>query len=94
MTFTQRFVAAIQDLLTSKKALTALGGLIVLAAARYNVVLTDAQVAPVIALFSSLLLGQGLQDMGKAKAQIEADNPLPSPITAGGDITIEAPSHE
>jgi hypothetical protein len=92
MTFIQRLLAALQELVASKKVMTLLAGLMVLWAAKHGIVLSPEQANGIIALFSSLLLAQGAQDLGKAKAQIQAENPPPtSPMTvAGGDVTIQS----
>lgn len=63
------------SLLTSKKVVTAVVGLVVLACARRGIVLQPDMVAEVVTIFAVLIGAQGLADTGKEKAKVEAQSP-------------------
>lgn len=60
------------SLLTSRKVVTALVGLVVLACARRGIILEPDMVAEVVTIFAVLIGAQGLADTGKEKARVEA----------------------
>lgn len=65
----KRFLAS---LLTSKKFVALLVGLLVTAMARRGIVLQPDMVLEIVGLFSAYLIGQGFADRGKEAAQIDA----------------------
>ena len=82
-------------LLTSRKFITVIVGMIVGVAARHNIVLAPEDVNTVIALFGVLLAAQGAADIGKGAAYITAANPPPPTQTqtvsvdAAGDANVD-----
>jgi uncharacterized YccA/Bax inhibitor family protein len=62
--------AVIGELLTSKKFISAVSGLIVLLIAKMGFQASPEAITGIIAIISTLLLGQGLADFGKAKEEI------------------------
>lgn len=77
MTFKERLIDALSRLFSSMKVITALAGFVVYLAAKKGVVLDTGDVQGVLIIFGALLGAQGLTDLGKAKAQVEAANPRP-----------------
>jgi hypothetical protein len=73
--FKNRLLNALSRLLTSKKTITLLVGLIATYAAKKGWVLEPDMVEEIIALFGSLIIAQGAQDFGKEGKRIEAAAP-------------------
>ncbi len=88
--FKDRLAEALKRLFTSVKVITLLVGLIVAWAAKRGIVLDPSMVTEVMVLFSSLLLGQGLTDIGVRKAEVEAKAPkMPEQINVQNVTTTE-----
>jgi hypothetical protein len=66
----------LKELLTSKKFIVTVSGIIVAIAARKGLNLDPELVGMVVALIVAYLIGQGASDFGKAAAQIKADAPI------------------
>ena len=60
------------QILKSKKALALISGGIIWALAQAGIVASPEQILPVLGLISAYILGQGVADVGKEKAKIEA----------------------
>ena len=60
------------ELLTSKKALAAVSGVIIAAAARYGLNLPEDAVNQILAPIVAYIVGQGLADFGKGAKTISA----------------------
>lgn len=88
MDFKSRLFETVKTLLTSKKVLTALAGLIVAFAAKRGVVLKPDDVNSVLAIFGLLLASMGAADFGKSAAIIAAVNPPPPAQTQ--TVNVEA----
>lgn len=94
MNFTAALKQSLKDLLTSKKVLVTLAGLIVSLAAKHNIVLAPEDVTSILVVFGTLVGSLGIADFGKGAAIVAAANPPPAPpapIAAGGDVIVEAP---
>lgn len=62
----------IRQLATSKKVMIFLAGLIVSFAAKKGWHVTDEMAISILGFFASLILGQGVADIGKPAAQVQA----------------------
>jgi hypothetical protein len=59
------------EVLTSKKALATVAGLIVAGAAKYGFGLEESTVIEILAAVAAYVIGQGIADNGKEAAKIE-----------------------
>lgn len=59
------------EILTSKKALATVAGLIVAGAAKYGLGLEESTVIEILAAVAAYVIGQGIADNGKEAAKIE-----------------------
>lgn len=64
------FLEVLKELLTSKKFITAVAGLVVLGLAKIGFQADTDTIIGIITVVSTLLLGQGLTDHGKAKEEM------------------------
>ena len=62
---------AIADLLKSKKALTAIAGVIVALGAKAGLNISTQELMPILAPLMAYIVGQGIADHGKERAKIE-----------------------
>jgi large-conductance mechanosensitive channel len=76
--FLTRLLEAVKQLLTSKKVLTLIVGMIVAWAARHGMILDSSMVNDIVVLFVGLLLAQGAHDWGKGAAQVTVSSPPPA----------------
>lgn len=77
------------DLLTSKKFQAALIGLIVVIAQHFIPVLNDIDLVALLAPIVAYILGQGLADLGKERALMEAAAMRMNLPEISGEIEIE-----
>jgi len=64
------FLEVLKELLTSKKFISAVAGLIVLGCAKIGFNADPNTITGIITLFTALLIGQGAADFGKAKEEM------------------------
>ena len=62
---------ALADLISSKKALTAIATVIVGLLAHLGLHMTTADILPLLSPFMAYIVGQGIADHGKERAKIE-----------------------
>lgn len=62
---------AIADLFKSKKALTAIAGVIIAIAAKAGLDLSTDELMPILTPLMAYIVGQGIADHGKERAKIE-----------------------
>ena len=62
---------AIADLLKSKKALTAIAGVIIAIAAKAGLDMSTDELMPILSPLMAYIVGQGIADHGKERAKIE-----------------------
>lgn len=67
-----KFKQMLLEVITSKKALAALGTLVVIILQGLGVPITDAMVDKILMVVAPYLVGQGIADHGKAVAAIQA----------------------
>ena len=88
----KRFVAAI---IGSKKAVAVIATIIFVFLkpylAKINVVVTQEEMVIVVGLAGTYVLGQGVADMGKGKAQFEAAQAVPPTGAAGSSPPVPVP---
>lgn len=65
-----------KELLTSKKFIVMVCGLILAIAAKYGLNLDPDMIYQIVFIIAAYLGGQGLADFGKAAAQIKSDAPI------------------
>jgi uncharacterized membrane protein (DUF441 family) len=61
----------IRSLLSSKKAVAAIAGVVVIGASRAGIVLPTEATHDLVAVVVAYLIGQGLADVGKEAAKVE-----------------------
>ena len=64
---------AIADLFRSKKALTAIAGVVVALAAKIGWEVSTDELMPILAPLMAYIVGQGIADHGKERAKIEKE---------------------
>ena len=62
---------AIADLLKSKKALTAIAGVIIAIGAKAGLDLSTDELMPILTPLMAYIVGQGIADHGKERAKVE-----------------------
>lgn len=72
---------ALKDLLSSKKFLVAVLSIVVWAIGKAGLSLTVEQLLPIVGPLWVYIFGQGLADLGKEKAKVEAES---SPLLGDG----------
>lgn len=83
-----------KELLTSKKFIAMIVGVLVAVGARYGLNLDPTLTYQIVALFMTYIAAQGLTDVGKAAAQIKADAPTPLPDRVQQTVNVTAPEAE
>ena len=62
---------ALADLFKSKKALTAIAGVIIAIAAKAGLEISTEELMPILAPLMAYIVGQGIADHGKERAKVE-----------------------
>lgn len=68
------FKESLKQLLTSKKSLAAIVGVLMVAAQKTGVIIDEDTLYQLLAVIGTYILGQGIADAGKEAAQVKVDN--------------------